>query len=81
MLEFIVLTAIVYLLIMGLVRLFQGKQPKREIYIIREYEIKDEPEQGGEANLTLEQEKEESQQQAVPGNVVPFPGRKRTREK
>jgi hypothetical protein len=35
MLEFIGLTAIVYLFIMGLLRLFQGKPPKREIYIIR----------------------------------------------
>ena len=75
MLEFIGLTAIVYLLIMGLVRLFQGKPPKREIYIIREYEIKNEVEQDGEQDLTHDENKEASQQQALSGNVVNFPGR------
>ena len=75
MLEFIGLTAIVYLLSMGLVRLFQGKPPKREIYIIREYEIKNEVEQDGEQDLTHDENKEASQQQALSGNVVNFPGR------
>ncbi len=74
MLEFIGLTAIVYILVMGLLRLFQAKPPKREIYIIREYEIKDEPEQGREPGLTPEENKKASQQQAVSGNVVAFPG-------
>jgi len=39
MLELIELTAIVYLFLMGLARLFRGKSPEREIYIIREYGI------------------------------------------
>jgi len=75
MLEFIGLTAIVYLLSMGLVRLFQGKPPKREIYIIREYEIKDELEQNGEQDMAQDENQEASQRQQVSGNVVNFPGR------
>ncbi len=72
MLEFIGLTAIVYLSIMGLVRLFRGKPPTREIYLIREYEVqedKDEAESeepfSGEKETRLSGEK-------LPDNVVPL---------
>jgi len=39
MLEFIGIMTIIYLIAMGLARLFGSKQPKREVYIIREYEV------------------------------------------
>ena len=44
MLEFIGIMTVIYLIAMGLARLFGGKQPKREVYIIREYEIDEDKE-------------------------------------
>ena len=68
MLEFIGLMAIIYLLLMGLARLFSGKQPKREIYIIREYEIDED--QG--VHQQPEQPENQPQQKTPPNNVVPI---------
>ena len=45
MLEFIGIFAVVYFIVIGVGRLFGGKRPKREYYIIREYEIDDDMEE------------------------------------
>ena len=72
MLEFVGLTAIIYLFLMGVARLFRGKTPEREIYIIREYEIQeviDESEK--EEPLSAENELR-SPGENLPDNVVPL---------
>ena len=68
MLEFIGPMAIIYLLLMGLARLFGGKQPKREIYIIREYEIDEDQ----EVPQQPEQPENQPQQKTPPNNVIPL---------
>ena len=72
MLEFIGIMTVIYLIAMGLARLFGGKQPKREIYIIREYEVDEDM----DAHLQPEQPPKEQgsqpQQETLPDNVVPI---------
>jgi hypothetical protein len=72
MLEFIGIMTVIYLLLMGLVRLFGGKQPQREIYIIREYEIlEDTDESVSEEPLSGEKEPHPPGGKP-PDNVVPI---------
>ena len=70
MLEFIGLMTVIYLLLMGLARLFGGKQPQREIYIIREYEIDEDKETHQQPEQLLEEQGSPHQQEALPDNVV-----------
>ena len=58
MLEFIGLTAIVYLFLMGVMRLFRGKPPQREIYIIREYEVDEDMEALPDNVVAIDRNKE-----------------------
>ena len=72
MLEFIGIMTVIYLLLMGLVRLFGGKQPQREVYIIREYEIlEDTDESVSEEPLSREKELHPPGRKP-PDNVVPL---------
>ena len=72
MLELIELTAIVYLFLMGLARLFRGKSPEREIYIIREYGIQEETEESeSEEPLSAENEPRPPGER-LPENAVPL---------
>jgi hypothetical protein len=77
MLEFIGIMTIIYLIAMGLARLFGGKQSKREIYIIREYEIEEESDEYGETEQLSEEKESHSHDEALPGNVVPIHRKKR----
>ena len=70
MLEFIGLMTVIYLLLMGLARLFGGKQPQREIYIIREYEIGEEMDEQQQPKQLLEEQGSPPQQGVLPDNVV-----------
>ena len=70
MLEFIGIMTVIYLLLMGLARLFSGKQPKREIYIIREYEIDEDMEAQQLPEQLPEEQESAPQQEALPDNVV-----------
>jgi hypothetical protein len=72
MLEFIGLTAIVYLFLMGVMRLFRGKPPQREICIIREYEIKEDKEVHQQPEQFPEQQQIQPQRKSLPNNVVPI---------
>ena len=71
MLEFIGLTVIVYLIFMGVARLFRGKQPKREVYIIHHYELEEEPEVP-ETGKDITPDVEEPLMEKLPDNVVPI---------
>jgi len=70
MLEFIGLMTVIYLLLMGLARLFGGKQPQREIYIIREYEIGEDMDEQQQPKQLLEEQGSQSQHEALPDNVM-----------
>ena len=70
MLEFIGIMTVIYFLLMGLARLFGGKQPKREIYIIREYEIDEDEESCQQLEQLPEEQGSTHQQEALPDNVV-----------
>ena len=70
MLEFIGIMTVIYLIAMGLARLFGGKQPKREIYIIREYEVDEDMEAQLQPEQLLEEQESQPQQEALPDNVV-----------
>ena len=70
MLEFIGIMTVIYLLLMGLARLFGGKQPQREIYIIREYEIDEDMEAQQLPEQLPEEQESAPQQEALPDNVV-----------
>ena len=79
--EFIGIFVVVYLVIMGLSRIFGGKRPKREYYIIREYEIDE------EIDEELDEELEElmdrgarrrtKRPEKLPDNVVSIKHRRR----
>jgi hypothetical protein len=68
MLEFIGLFVVIYLVVTWLLRLITGKRVKREIYIIREYQIvedvDEQPETDG-SDATRQDER-------LPKNVVKF---------
>jgi len=68
--EFIGIFVVVYLVIMGLGRIFGGKRPKREYYIIREYEIDDEMEEELEELLDRGTERRTKPPEKLPDNVV-----------
>ena len=70
MLEFIAIMTVIYLIAMGLARLFGSKQPKREIYIIREYEIDEDKEAHQQPEQLPEEQGSPPQQEALPDNVV-----------
>jgi hypothetical protein len=70
MLEFIGIMTVIYLIAMGLARLFGGKQPKREIYIIREYEIKDDMDAYLQPEQLPEEQESQPRKEALPDNVV-----------
>ena len=55
---------------MGLARLFGDKQPKREIYIIREYEVDEDVEAQQQPEHPPEEQENQPQQEALPDNVV-----------
>ena len=76
MFEFIGIFVVVYLVIMGLSRIFGGKRPKREYYIIREYEIddvKEEPEEPMDRGAKRRTKRPEK----LPDNVVSIKRRRR----
>ena len=77
MLEFIGIFAIVYFIIMGLGRLFGKKRPKREYYIIREYEIDDEMEEELEELLGKGVDRQTTHPGKLPDNVVSIKRRQR----
>lgn len=68
MLEFIGLFVVIYLVVTWLLRMLTGKRVKREIYIIREYQIvedvDEQPETDG-SDATRQDER-------LPKNVVKF---------
>ena len=66
-----------YLIFAGIFRLFGGKRPKREYYIIREYEIDDEMEQELEALLDKQAGRRTMQTEKLPDNVVSIKRRRR----
>ena len=72
MLEFIGGTVVVYLLLAGIYRLFAGKRPKREYYIVREYELDDET--MDELETLLDKDSDEAKMptddRPLPDNVV-----------
>ena len=70
--KFIGIMTVIYLIAMGLERLFGGKQPKREVYIIREYEIEENSDDAQEAEQLSEEKESHSHDEALPGNVVPI---------
>ena len=70
MLEFIGIFAVVYFIVIGIGRLFGGKRPKREYYIIREYEIDDEMEEELEELLDRGTERRTKPPEKLPDNVV-----------
>jgi len=76
MLEFIGIMTVIYLIAMGLARLFGGKQPKREIYIIREYEMTDDKETQQQPEQLPEEQGSQTRQEALPDNVVPIDRKK-----
>ena len=77
MLEFIGIFAIVYIIIIGVGRLFGGKRPKREYYIVREYEIDDDMEEELEELLDRSKERRAKQPEKLPDNVVSIKRRRR----
>ena len=77
MLEFIGGFVVVYFIFMGLARLFCGKRPKREYYIIREYEIDDEIEEVLEKALNKRKDQPSEQYVELPDNVVSIKRRQR----
>ena len=70
MLEFIGIMTVIYLIAMGLARLFGGKQPKREIYIIREYEVDEDVEAQQQPENPPEEQENQPQQEALADNDV-----------
>jgi len=77
MLEFIGIFAIVYIIIIGVGRLFGGKRPKREYYIVREYEIDDDMEEELEELLDRGVERRTNRPKKLPDNVVSIKRRRR----
>ena len=77
MLEFIGIFAVVYFIIIGIGRLFGRKRPKREYYIIREYEIDDEIETELEELLDRSEERRAKNPEKLPDNVVSIKRRRR----
>ena len=77
MFEFIGIFAAVYFFIIGISRLFIGNRPKREYYIIREFEIDDKMEQELEALLDKQAERRTIQTEKLPDNVVSIKRRRR----
>ena len=77
MLEFIGIFVIVYIIIIGIGRLFGGKRPMREYYIIREYEIDDEMESELEELLDRGVERRTNRSKKLPDNVVSIKRRRR----
>ena len=61
---------VIYLIAMGLERLFGGKQPKREVYIIREYEIDDDKQAHQQPEQVPEEQESQTRQESLPDNVV-----------
>ena len=76
MFEFIGIFVVVYLVIMGLGRIFGGKRPKREYYIIREYEIDEEMEEL-EALTDRDARRRTKRPEKLPDNVVSIKGNRR----
>ena len=68
MLEFIGGTVVVYVVVSWLVDLFTGKGARREVYIIREYEIHNERDE----NLNHEDDREPRPDRQLPENVIRF---------
>ena len=75
--EFIGIFVVVYLAIMGLGRIFGGKRPKREYYIIREYEIDDEMEEELEELMDRGARPRTKRSEKLPDNVVSIKHRRR----
>jgi len=75
--EFIGIFAVVYFIIIGVGRIFGRKRPKREYYIIREYEIDDETEQGLEELLDRGVKRRTEPSGELPDNVVSIKHRRR----
>ena len=73
MFEFIGIFVVVYLVIMGLGRIFGGKRPKREYYIIREYEMEKELEELMDRGARRHTKRPEK----LPDNVVSIKRRRR----
>ena len=53
-------------------RPFRGKPPQREIYIIREYEIKEDKAAHQQPQQFPEQQEIQSQRKSLPNNVEPI---------
>ena len=72
MLEFIGIFVVVYLIFMGIARLFTGWRPKREYYIVREYELDDETMDELEDLLDKDSDEAEmaTDDRPLPDNVV-----------
>jgi hypothetical protein len=70
MLEFIGIMTVIYLIAMGLARLFGSKQPKREVYIIREYEVDEDMEAQQQQEPLPEEQGSQTRQETLPDNVV-----------
>ena len=77
MLEFIGIFVVVYFIVIGIGRLFGGKRPKREYYIIREYEIDDDMEEELEELLDRSEERRTKRPNKLPDNVVSIKRRRR----
>ena len=77
MFEFIGIFVVVYLVIMGLSRIFGGKRPKREFYIIREYEIDDVKEEEPEEPMDRGAKRRTKRPKKLPDNVVSIKRRRR----
>ena len=75
--EFIGIFVVVYLVIMGLSRIFGGKRPKREYYIIREYEIDDVKEEEPEEPMDRGAKRRTKRPKKLPDNVVSIKRRRR----
>ena len=68
MLEFIGGTVVVYAVVSWLVNLFTGKGAKREVYIIREYEINEDIEE----HANHKDDREPWSDKRLPENVIRF---------
>ena len=77
MFEFIGIFVVVYLVIMGLSRIFGGKRPKREYYIIREYEVDEEIEEELEELMDRGASRRTKRPEKLPDNVVSIKRRRR----
>ena len=72
MLEFIGIMTVIYLIAMGLAGLFRGMPPKREVFIIREYEIDEDKQAHQQPKQLTEEQGSPPRQEALPDNVVPI---------